>query len=47
MDDEQDAYATETLGENLHVDNANIESNVLINKVTPIDIVETMRSLRV
>ena len=47
MDDEQDPYATETLGENLHVDSSKIESNGLINKVTPLDIVETMRSLRV
>ena len=35
------------MGENIHVDNLQIESNGRKNQVNPLDIAETMRILRV
>ena len=49
MDDAQDPYELEidAMGENIQVDNAEIESNGRRNQETPPDIAGTMRSLRV
>jgi hypothetical protein len=49
MDDAHDPYEFEidAMGENIQVGNAEIESNGCRNQVTPLDIVETMRSIRV
>ena len=49
MDDAQDPYELEedSMGENVHVGNVEIESNGIRIQETPLDIAATMRSLRV
>ena len=49
MDDAHDPYEDETdaRGENIQIENAKTKSNGRRNQMTPLDIVETMRSLSV
>ena len=49
MSDAQDPYEpkTNSMGENIQVENAEIESNGRRNQETPLDIATTMRILRV